>query len=166
MPNTTRKIETPRQAILRAAIGKYGAGTQRFKAMEELAELIRALARCDDAENVAEEMADVRIMLDQLEIMFENHDRVRQWEFRKLKRLNERTRALGTTIPDCGPSVFVEGKNHPGNSKGLDRVTRAAVVVVEEDATPSEGDRDGRRSAAPTEGKTFGKHVGKGRREG
>jgi NTP pyrophosphatase (non-canonical NTP hydrolase) len=159
-------MDNVREKILTAAIRKYGPGTQRDKAIEELSELIRALARCDDAENVAEEMADVRIMLDQLEIMFENHDRVRQWEFRKLKRLNERTQALGTTIPDCDPSVFAEGKNHPGNSKGLDRVTRAAAVVGEEDASPAEGGRDGRRCAAPTEGKSLGKHVGKGRREG
>ena len=57
--------------------------------MEELSELISALARCDDAENVAEEMADVRIMLDQLELMFDNRDEVRGWELKKLLRLDQ-----------------------------------------------------------------------------
>lgn len=85
-----------RKQILTAAICHYGRGNQRFKAMEELAELIRALARCDDAENVAEEMADVRIMLDQLEIMFGNREDVREWEYEKLMRLNERLHAADT----------------------------------------------------------------------
>ena len=78
-----------RTAILMAAIRHYGRGNQRFKAMEELAELIRALARCDDRENISEEMADVRIMLDQLEIMFGNRDEVRGWELKKLLRLDQ-----------------------------------------------------------------------------
>lgn len=82
-----------REKILKAAIREYGAGTQRFKAIEELAELIRALARGDDAENIAEEMADVRIMLDQLEIIFGNHAAVRLWELKKLRRLSERIHA-------------------------------------------------------------------------
>ena len=77
-----------RRAILTGAIRHFGKGRQRLKAMEELSELIRALARCDDAENIAEEMADVRIMLDQLELMFENREAVRIWELRKLHRLD------------------------------------------------------------------------------
>ena len=85
-----------RGEILKAAIRRYGTGNQRLKAMEELAELIRALARCDDRENIAEEMADVRIMLDQLEIMLGNHDEVRKWEYEKLTRLNERLHAADT----------------------------------------------------------------------
>ena len=82
-----------RKQILTAAICHYGTGNQRFKAMEELAELIRALARCDDRENLAEEMADVRIMLDQLEIIFGNREAVRIWELRKLHRLDQRVHA-------------------------------------------------------------------------
>ena len=82
-----------RERILDATIARYGKGPQRDKAIEELSELIRALARCDDPVNIAEEMADVRIMLDQLEIIFRNHDSVREWEYRKLMRLNEMTGA-------------------------------------------------------------------------
>ena len=83
-------MKNVRRMILRAAIRHYGHGNQRLKAIEELSELIRALARCDDAENVAEEMADVRIMLDQLEIMFGNREDVRRYELEKLDRLNRR----------------------------------------------------------------------------
>lgn len=85
-----------RRQILEAAIHHYGTGNQRFKAMEELAELIRALARCDDRDNISEEIADVRIMLDQLEIMLGNSADVRRWEFNKLKRLDERVHAADT----------------------------------------------------------------------
>lgn len=82
-----------RKTILKAAIMHYGRGNQQLKAIEELSELIRALARGDDSENVAEEMADVRIMLDQLEIMFGNREDVRRIELEKLDRLNRRLHA-------------------------------------------------------------------------
>ena len=82
-----------RRKILTGAIKLYGRGPQRDKAIEELSELIRALARCDDADNLAEEMADVRIMLDQLEIIFGNREAVRIWELRKLRRLDQRVHA-------------------------------------------------------------------------
>ena len=85
-----------RQEILTAAIKHYGVGTQWSKAIEELSELIRALARADDSANIAEEMADVRIMLDQLEIIFHNHDQVRKYEMEKLKRLSDRIHAADT----------------------------------------------------------------------
>ena len=77
-------------AILRGAISHYGCGNQIHKAIEEMSELIRALSRMDSQENIAEEMADVRIMLAQLEIMFGNRAEVRAWELRKLQRLSER----------------------------------------------------------------------------
>lgn len=86
-------MERIRESILRGAIAKFGRGEQRDKAIEELSELIRALARCDDPENVAEEMADVRIMLDQLEIIFGNGPKVAAWEVMKLRRLDQRIHA-------------------------------------------------------------------------
>jgi len=85
-----------RRKILKTAIRHYGAGIQLFKAIEELSELIHALSRYEDRENISEEMADVRIMLDQLEIIFGNSDDVHQWELKKLKRLDERVHAADT----------------------------------------------------------------------
>lgn len=93
---TTKKTDDVRTSILRAAINHYGEGAQWSKAIEELSELIRALARADDRENIAEEMADVRIMLDQLELIFHNRDLVRKYEMEKLKRLSERIHAADT----------------------------------------------------------------------
>ena len=86
-------MDNVREKILRAAIDRYGRGAQRDKAIEELSELIRALARADDPENVAEEMADVRIMLDQLELIFRNGQKVARWEVLKLRRLDQRVHA-------------------------------------------------------------------------
>lgn len=90
------KTNNVRREILNAAIKYFGTGPQRDKAIEELSELIRALARCDNSANIAEEMADVRIMLDQLEIIFHNRDQVRKCEMAKLKRLSDRIHAADT----------------------------------------------------------------------
>ena len=90
------KTNNVRREILTAAIKHYGVGAQWSKAIEELSELIRALARADDIKNIAEEMADVRIMLDQLEIIFHNREQVRKYELEKLKRLSERIHAADT----------------------------------------------------------------------
>lgn len=43
----------------------YGLSNQRRKLVEELSELLVAVMH-DDKENIAEEMADVRIMIDQV----------------------------------------------------------------------------------------------------
>ena len=82
-----------RDAILREAIRHFGPMNQRQKAIEELGELIVELARPlerEDRDAIAEEMADARIMLGQLEMLFENRDRVREIEWFKLTRLKER----------------------------------------------------------------------------
>ena len=91
--DATGRAAGVRNEILREAIRRYGQGPQRDKAIEELSELIRALARCDDHENIAEEMADVRIMLDQMELIFNNREKVWLYELKKLKRLDERVHA-------------------------------------------------------------------------
>lgn len=83
-------MDKARKDILTAAVEHYGHGPQIQKTVEELSELIRALARLDDLDNIAEEIADVRIMLDQLMIIFGNREAVQVWELRKLQRLNRR----------------------------------------------------------------------------
>ena len=88
---------------LLGAVRHYGAMDQQVKAMEEMGELIQALgkhlncARDDDPEtvqavddHVAEEMADVQIMLEQLKIILNNHARVDAWVHEKLARLAAR----------------------------------------------------------------------------
>ena len=85
-------------AILEAALNHYGATAQRRQMIEEMAELTQALckleriARIPDhgeayAEacvHVQEEIADVQIMLNQMQLLFGD---CTDWEVRKLKRL-------------------------------------------------------------------------------
>ena len=69
-----------RWSILDRAITTYGAPAQMDMAVEEMAELTKALCKIKRAQagcevtaeigNVIEEMADVQIMLDQLRIIF------------------------------------------------------------------------------------------------
>lgn len=69
-----------RRALLDRAITAYGAPAQMDMAVEEMAELTKALCKVKRVscaaeakavlKNVVEEMADVQIMLDQLRIIF------------------------------------------------------------------------------------------------
>ena len=54
----------------KAIADHYGKEHQTIKAMEELAELIQALAK-GDTENIKEEIADVRVMLEQIEYIYD-----------------------------------------------------------------------------------------------
>lgn len=84
-----------RRALLDRAITAYGAPAQMDMAVEEMAELTKALCKVKRVscaaeakavlENVVEEMADVQIMLDQLRIIFH-----RSTEEAKLERLKNR----------------------------------------------------------------------------
>ena len=54
---------------IKAIADYYGKEHQTIKAIEELAELIQALAK-GDIENIKEEIADVRVMLEQIEYLY------------------------------------------------------------------------------------------------
>lgn len=76
-----------KERVLYEAIQFFGLKRQMTKAIEECGELIVAIAK-DDLPNIAEEVADVRIMLDQIEIMLGiDTGMIRQ---SKLARLSQR----------------------------------------------------------------------------
>lgn len=87
-----------RRALLDRAITAYGAPAQIDMAVEEMAELTKAICKVKRAscaaeaaaalENAVEEMADVQIMLDQLRIIF--HRSTEEAEEAKLERLKNR----------------------------------------------------------------------------
>lgn len=87
-----------RRALLDRAITAYGAPAQMDMAVEEMAELTKALCKVKRVicaaeakavlENVVEEMADVQIMLDQLRIIFGRS--TAEAEECKLERLKKR----------------------------------------------------------------------------
>lgn len=79
--------------VYKQAIEKYGQSLQIVVAIEELAELQQAISKFIRGKdhNVEEEIADVKIMIKQLEIIFDK-EKVDEWEQMKLKRLEERIR--------------------------------------------------------------------------
>lgn len=82
------------QIIARDAIAYYGERAQEETAIEECAELIQAITHKHRGRfhNIAEEIADVEIMLEQLKIINHCHEQVKQWHEQKIKRLQERIR--------------------------------------------------------------------------
>lgn len=81
--------------IIKKAISHYGMSAQTLMAVEEMSELTQALCKdfreIDGArENIVEEMADVYIMLAQLEIIFEAQNDLYEIVDRKLERLEKR----------------------------------------------------------------------------
>ena len=81
--------------IISAAIQTFGEKNQTVVAIEELGELQKELCKllrgsCDNDEHIAEEIADVQIMLMQLIEMLDIKDIVSQYRQFKLQRLQGR----------------------------------------------------------------------------
>lgn len=78
------------------AINTWGVELQTTVAVEELSELQKAICKYKrnpdgaDMDNIAEEMADVMIVLKQLVAMFRNDGAVLKWYHVKTERLAER----------------------------------------------------------------------------
>ena len=82
------------RAVCQAAVNTFGKESQKLIAIEEMSELTKALCKgtrypgtADVLDNVAEEIADVRIMLDQLEYLFNCADKVSTYRRKKIQRL-------------------------------------------------------------------------------
>ncbi len=80
-----------------AALSRYGAQAQIMMVFEEMAELqdvlckfLRGRVDGDTLANIAEEIADVGIMLDQMAIEFKVEDAVAEQRAYKVRRLRER----------------------------------------------------------------------------
>ena len=88
-----------RDEILKKALQHYGANSQRIVAIEEMSELTKELCKVsrgeENAAHIAEEIADVRIMLDQMEILFDCRKQVELMESEKLERLLKRMKIYG-----------------------------------------------------------------------
>lgn len=75
--------------LLVETIYHYGENNQKMKAIEELSELIKAICK-NDIENIREEIADVYVMLEQLEIIYTfPHDSIERIKEEKIKRTIE-----------------------------------------------------------------------------
>lgn len=77
--------------VLLLAINKYGTDMQRAVAIEEMSELIKELCKykrgAENIAQIAEEIADVEIMLEQLKIMFNCENSVSLYKQNKVARL-------------------------------------------------------------------------------
>lgn len=78
--------------ILSAAIKHYGAAMQEDIAIEEMSELTQAIIhfRRGREHNIAEEIADVEIMLEQLKIIYQCAPLTEHYKAVKIARLQER----------------------------------------------------------------------------
>lgn len=80
--------------IYKKAISKYGLYAQIDMVFEEMSELQKELCKFkrgkSNISNIAEEIADVKIMLEQMELAFDIKDKVKSQKDLKIKRLEER----------------------------------------------------------------------------
>lgn len=80
--------------IYKKAITKYGLYAQIDMVFEEMSELQKELCKFkrgkSNISNIAEEIADVKIMLEQMELAFFIKDKVKSQKDLKIKRLEER----------------------------------------------------------------------------
>lgn len=86
--------EYTEQDIFRSAIDTYGSVMQITVAFEEMSELQKELCKhlrgSGSKENIAEEIADVEIMMEQMKMIFNCETAVLQVRDEKVKRLKER----------------------------------------------------------------------------
>ena len=95
IPNKPAKEKVPPvTATLKQALDTYGAEAQTLVAFEEMAELEKELCKHargrDNRDAIAEEIADVLIMLEQMMLLHDCKDAVADFRRRKIKRLAER----------------------------------------------------------------------------
>lgn len=86
-----KTLKSYREDVIEKALKKNGIDKQMTVAIEELGELIQAICKFKRGEehNIEEEIADVKIMIEQLETIF-NKDKIRDWRNKKIERLEER----------------------------------------------------------------------------
>lgn len=83
------------QKLYEAAINKWGIEAQETLAIEEMAELIKVIAKLhrkvngSDLSQLSEEIADVRLMLEQLEWAYCQQSHCEFYRQQKLERLEK-----------------------------------------------------------------------------
>ena len=80
--------------IFEVALKKYGGEKQTIKLFEEMAELqdaiCKSVTRRGTVDHIAEEIADVEIMLEQMKILHNCEDAVERYRHEKIDRLQRR----------------------------------------------------------------------------
>lgn len=90
------KEENMVKELYRLALSTYGAQAQTMMVMEEMAELQKELCKHargkENRAQIAEEIADVQIMLEQMELLHDCEGLVAGFKAQKLDRLEKRLR--------------------------------------------------------------------------
>lgn len=77
--------------IFSGALEHYGSDAQQKMLLEEMSELQKEICKAwrgkDNLEHIAEEMADVRIMLDQMTLLYQNGGLQQKYRMEKVERL-------------------------------------------------------------------------------
>ena len=68
--------------IEQKALDHFGKSTQKLKLIEEMAELTQAILKNS---NIAEELADVQIVLDQIKILYPEWQMYQEFKLKKLQ---------------------------------------------------------------------------------
>jgi NTP pyrophosphatase (non-canonical NTP hydrolase) len=80
--------------VLARAISTFGHLMQIIVAVEEMSELTKELCKAirgkADMEHIAEEIADVEVMLEQMKLIYNVYPSVEKWRARKVLRLAQR----------------------------------------------------------------------------
>lgn len=80
--------------VFRTALNRWGADAQTVMVFEEMSELQKELCKhsrgADNTEHIAEEIADVQIMLEQMIILHDCEEAVREYKRSKIERLKIR----------------------------------------------------------------------------
>ena len=83
--------------VFERALEHYGPDAQITVALEEMSELQKELCKYRrgraNYDHIAEELADVSIMLDQMKLLFQCGGAVQAWRLEKVRRLAERIAA-------------------------------------------------------------------------
>ena len=95
--NVMRGIKSmTEEEILHGVQEQYGLSYEMVVAIEELSELTKELCKemrgRGNKEAIAEEMADVEIVLAHLKLIYKNADMVAEWRDRKLRELEQMLR--------------------------------------------------------------------------
>lgn len=82
------------EQVERKALETFGEGMQETICIEEMSELIKEICKAKrgtgSREHIAEEIADVEIMLEQMKLLYGIHREVACAKFEKLERLESR----------------------------------------------------------------------------
>ena len=82
------------RSVFEHALEQYGPDAQITMVMEEMSELQKELCKYRrgraNYDHIAEEIADVSIMLDQMRLLFQCGGAVQGWRLEKVRRLAQR----------------------------------------------------------------------------